>query len=288
MRLGLIGHPVKHSLSPPMHRAAFLFFELAGSYELFDLPESQFHDGIQDLIQRGLAGLNATIPHKESLLRLASVDNRSREAKIVGAANCLRIDSAGNLHVHNTDMEGFIRALAPLNPTPNQAALILGAGGAARACAAGLLLHNYSPLYILSRKRENAERICAELTRMLGGSRRDLQAIRADELNDFASSISLVVNCTPIGLVENEEIPPWLPELFASIKSTRKIFFDTVYRRDLAATSLMKLAATHAFQTSDGLPMLVEQAALAFQFWTGRLPPAKLMHEAAVQAAKEQ
>lgn len=298
MRFALIGQPVKHSLSPPMHRAALLFFGLEGSYELLELAPDNLLKGVESACKEGFSGFNATIPHKERLFDLFG-ENASWQAKMLSAANTVRIDSSSRLHLHNTDMGGFLQALANLQRDENQAemkpttsigqmkgnAIVLGAGGAARACVAGLALSSYSTIFVLSRQIESSSELCKSLQVALSdtvpGLEPRLEAMSFDDIakREF-SPIDIIVNCTPLGLSKNDSLPTWFEELLQKT-AIQSVFMDTVYRRDLRETLLQKEAMRKGLKTADGLSMLVEQAVLAFAFWTGRRPPSELMMAAA-------
>ena len=290
LRLCLIGHPVEHSLSPPLHRAALTFFGLEGSYELVDLEPDSVSSFVWQAAQKGYAGFNVTIPYKESIFTLISTDDGctcSPEANLLAAVNTVRIDSAGNLHGHNTDLGGFIAALKQMDTGAESLlergpALVLGAGGAARACVAGLFLMGAREVYVAARGVSRVEQICRELSNRLSTYLNrgcPLSVIRFSELAKIEGrQFSLLVNCTPVGLLD-DEMPEWTNALFACSLSNA-ILFDIVYKRDRSQTLLMRLAAARGLKTTDGLPMLVEQAALAFEFWSGRRIKTKLMYKA--------
>lgn len=291
MRLGLLGHPVKHSLSPPMHRAAFLFFGIEGTYDLFDIEPQEFESRVSNLIAAGLSGFNATIPHKGAALQLCTEQNRSLEARLVGVANTIRVDSAGELHAHNTDLIGFMNALREFEggvTHSSSLAIILGAGGAARACILGAILAGYQRVCVIARRFEQSEAICQEIQQSLKAEGIEYHAglsaaapAALKSLDEKSKDACLIVNCTPVGLTQ-DTVPEFIEPLFRrNQSSSRKLFFDTVYKPDLEETPLMRLAGQNDYFVCDGLAMLVEQAAYAFQFWTGRLPPHDLLLSAA-------
>ena len=311
-----------------MHRAAFLFFGINGTYDLRDLTPDRLRAGVAELAADGFAGFNATIPHKEALYELAQAQGKtSVEARLVGAANTVRFDSAGTMHAHNTDMGGFRRALSyhlnslDLKKSTGGPAVLIGAGGAARACIAGLALSSYSPIIVVSRRFEQAQMICNEVSQALSNQfdfsdlahisnakifaldlakiiniNIDIDVNLSDNLSEDGAATyvgaNLIVNCTPIGLGDSGEIPPWIEKIFRAA-SPEALLFDTVYSRDLKPTALMDLAMQGAccdargssMRAVDGLRMLVEQAVLGFEYWTGRRPPAELLMDAAVNAA---
>ena len=288
MRLCLIGHPVKHSLSPPMHRAAFLYFGIAGSYELIDIEPESLPLRMQDLTGH-YSGFNVTIPHKEAVFLLLS--QHTREANLVGAVNTVRLDSSGAVLAHNTDMQGFMQAFSQgiqtklnasavdfISRARSPSALILGAGGAARACLAGLALLGFKKVYLAARRREAALPLLESMNQSISAYLQTsfhAEFIAMSQLGDL-DELSTAVNCTSLGLAAEDEIPEWAPILFSRIASSG-FFFDTVYRKDQKPTLLMKQAANSQIAAADGLGMLIEQAALAFEYWTGRLPSVELL-----------
>jgi shikimate dehydrogenase len=278
-----------------MHRAAFLFFGIEGSYDLFDVEEATFQVEARKHIEAGLSGFNATIPHKHSAFELCS--SRSLEARLVGAANTVRVDCAGELHAHNSDLSGFMHALGLLKNAAGacdlnlKSAIVLGAGGAARACVMGLILSGYESVCVIARRAEQAQDVCAQIS----GSIKEEGLLLDIKLEACDFSVlpvgkiidsSLIVNCIPIGLTV-DALPAWTEQLFGAAKPQgepamhERMFFDTVYKPDLSATPFIDKAKANGFLTCDGLSMLVAQAAYAFQFWTGRLPPYDLLDAAA-------
>jgi shikimate dehydrogenase len=268
-----------------MHRAALSFFSINGSYELIDLAPEDLEEGICKIQSSGFSGFNVTIPHKEAVFRASKY--KSLEAEIIGAANTVRIDSAGATLAHNTDLGGFVHALSLATKGESSLLsnpLLLGSGGAARACFAGLVLSGCARITLAARRVSEAEKICKHLLATLG-SVSDVQAnIVSMPFEDAASAgpFSLVVNCTSVGLdaVSASEQAEAFKPIFAAMQQ-QSLFFDTVYKRDRSSTILMAMARTYGVATVvDGLDMLVGQAALAFEYWTARRPDHELMKSA--------
>lgn len=298
LRLALIGHPVQHSLSPPMHKAAFFSLSINGTYELLDLPVQTALETITRLPGSGLSGWNVTVPHKELVFnwikQVSGAENLSAEARIAGAVNCVRITSSGTVQGHNTDLGGFLQAYCNATTggestfcNEHSAALILGAGGAARACICALAMHGVRSIYVVARDINKSRLLCDELAGNMTTTampnkthspplNTTLTATAFDELSQW--SPKLVVNCTPIGLTDEE--PPCQVLTMMEQIPKEGFFFDTVYNRAGKPTTLCRIASTRAIRNTDGRAMLVEQAVLAFQYWTGRLPSAQLMRSA--------
>src|SRR5271154_4339233 len=155
--LGLVGHPVSHSLSPPMHKAALAHFGLSGDYRLIDLPPERLREGIFSLPDQGFAGFNVTVPYKRQVMDLlAQLTAESRQLK---AVNTVRISSSGAMTGHNTDLGGFMVALSDSWPEggARQRALVIGAGGAARAAVWGLIHLGWPTIAVVARNKQAAQ-----------------------------------------------------------------------------------------------------------------------------------
>lgn len=278
VRFGVIGHPIAHSLSPALHNAAFRALGMAPTYEAFDVDPSSLEAFLRGLAPGGFGGINVTLPHKEAVLRL--VERPTERAMAVGAVNTVTLLD-GELEGDNTDVIGF---LAPLHEATSRhgvqvrEAVVLGAGGAARAVVYGLLL---SPMpvriVLLSRRPEQAR----SLAEALAGTVPSHAAIHPGQLDDaalHAASADLVVNTTPVGMVPRDGVSPCPPDIFRP----GQIAYDLVYR-PLRTRFLQDAAARGAF-TVGGLPMLVEQAAAAFSRWTGLEMPREVARDAAESA----
>jgi shikimate dehydrogenase len=267
---GLIGYPVEHSLSPAMQNAAFAARNLGYHYILLPTPPEQFAERIRDCVAQDFVGWNITVPHKQAMLPF--LDEMSDDVQAVGACNAVRVEN-GRLIGFNTDITGFLSGLAEAGGIePGSKALLLGAGGAARAVAFALSRAGH-PVVILSRRLEQAAHLAASLpwqnTKISSGP---LDRITLDAYLDDAN---LLVNCTPAGMWPDTESSP-LPEgthLHPSL-----LVYDLVYKP--RPTSLLQAATAAGCRTQDGLAMLVYQGAEAFKIWTGEEAPIEIMREA--------
>jgi shikimate dehydrogenase len=265
-RLGVLGWPVAHSRSPAIHNAALAHLGMhAWRYQLLPVPPPLFAETARALGLAGFVGANVTIPHKEAALALA--DEASEAARAIGAANTLSIAEDGTISAENTDAPGLIAALE--QPPEGMCALVLGAGGSARAAAWALREAGAGEVLIWNRTGVRAE----ELARALG--------VRAV---DRPQKADLLVNCTSVGL---EPLQPSATE--AEVLNQLGLTFDQVgeysYVVDLVyragPTPLLAAAQAHGVKTLDGLEILVAQGALSFELWTGRAPPIDVMRRAA-------
>lgn len=277
--LGLIGWPLEHSLSPVIHAAALRANELQGEYLLYPIPplpagaEALRHQ-LNDLRLGEIDGLNVTIPHKGSIQPL--VDRLTPVAEAIGAVNTIHRDG-DELIGDNTDMEGF---LCDLNGTLSphvDGALILGAGGAARAVAYGLCTRGWK-VWVASRRLDQATELAVSIGGIWDQPISPL-SLEAGEIELILSEITLIVNATPLGMAPNLDTIPWPLELPLPPGA---MVYDLVYVPQ--ETALVRSASQRGLRAATGLGMLVEQAALAFELWTGHEAPRAAMRSAAQTA----
>ncbi len=258
-RLAVLGWPVDHSRSPAMHSAALAALGLDGeyAYERLAVTPAAFAQTVRDLPARGFAGVNVTIPHKEAALALAT--EASDDARAIGAANTLTFAAGGAIRADNTDAPGLLDALG--SPVP-RSALVLGAGGSARAVVHALRGAG-SDVAVWNRSPDRARRLTGEL----GGSAVDAP-VPAEAL----------VNCTSVGLRDPsttfKELPVGADEL-----GQYAVVVDLVYRD--GGTALLAEADRRGCRIVDGLEILVRQGAHSLKTWTGRDAPLDVMRRAA-------
>jgi shikimate dehydrogenase len=261
--LGVCGWPVAHSLSPPMQNAALRVAGLAGwRYIRLPLPPELFAETVRALPAAGFRGVNVTIPHKAAALALA--DSASDTAREIGAANTLTF-ADGAIHADNTDAPGLIAALPDVT---DRTALVLGAGGSARAVVWALLRADTTDVAVWNRTPERAEELAAAL-----GAR----AVTAPGRFD------VVVNCTSVGLHDPDATFKALP-LDADSLGAGSLVVDLVYRP--GGTRLLEAARTRGAGVVGGLEILVAQGAASFERWTGRTAPRQAMREAVTHIAE--
>lgn len=271
-RLAVLGQPISHSLSPAIHKAALRALEMDSewSYEAIEVAPERFEEAVRFLAQAGFVGANVTIPHKQAALSVA--DSVSQTARGIGAANTLSFTEDG-IAADNTDAEGLVASLP--RPAGGLRALVLGAGGSARA-AVWALRREGAEVAVWNRTRARAE----ELARELGASVTD-----PDPANGClqTAGLELIVNATTIGMQ-----PPPQPgadlkalHLDADALGERQIVMDLVYGH--AETELVRTARERGAIAIDGREILVRQGAASFRIWTGVEPPLDAMREAARQ-----
>ena len=241
-----------------MHNAALAVLGLDWRYQRLPLPPELFAETVRALPALGFRGVNVTIPHKEAALALA--DTATESARAIGAANTLTFESGGAIEADNTDAAGFLAALP--RSAYGKTALVLGAGGSARAVIYALRQAGASEIRVWNRTADRA----AAVARELGAT-----AVQRAEPAD------IVVNCTSIGLYNPGETFKALP-LRADELSAGCLVVDMVYR--LGGTLLLQAAAAAGAEVVDGLEILVAQGAASLERWTGRTAPDKAMREA--------
>lgn len=254
----VIGHPIAHSRSPLIHGHWLSSLGLDGSYERIDVAPGDLRTFIADLSKNGFVGGNVTIPHKEVVREL--VARPSEAAELIGAVNTLW-SADGILHGDNTDAQGFASNLENYQPgwSSVSSALVLGAGGAARAILFALVQAGIRDIRVVNRTLARAQ----ELADRFGNG---VSAHSWDDMNELATEVELVVNTTSVGMGGKGPAP-----LDVGILPTAALVTDIVYTP--LQTPLLAAASARGLRTVDGLGMLLHQAAPGFERWFGVLPP---------------
>ena len=273
---GVIGYPIEHSLSPAMHMAAFRALGLDAIYAPFAIPPRDVTRMLDGLAASGVAGLNVTVPHKETVLRyLHRHGQASAEARLIGAVNTL--SRAGSQFLGaNTDVIGIqqvlTRELHLRAPAPRRV-LVLGAGGAARAVLWALKASRFRAIYLANRTRARAVSLAQWARR--AGVKTAITVIPWDlaARSSCGREAELIINATSVGLHRGD------PALLApSAFPSRLAVFDLVYRAP--TTALVQQARRRGALAVDGIPMLVYQGAESFRLWWHREPPVAVMRRA--------
>ena len=273
---GIIGWPLGHSISPAFHQAAFDYLKLGWSYERWTTPPQELAQRIAGLRQPHIAGANVTVPHKETVIPL--LDGVDPEAQRIGAVNTI-VNRQGRLEGHNTDAPGFILSLlqeGALDPKGARA-LVLGAGGAARAVVIALLDAGAAVVIVSNRTPERAR----QLVLAAGTSAREgWGALRVAPWGAPLPDAGLIVNTTTLGM-RGGPAPQESP-LDASRIPRHALVCDLVYNPQ--DTPLLGQARLAGARSLGGLPMLMHQGALADELWSGRQAPYQVMVDAALRA----
>jgi len=280
-RLGVIGKPLAHSLSPVFQQAALDALGIDACYEAWETDPRELASMLERLRGPHYLGANITIPYKEAVAPL--LDGLEEEAAILHAANTI-VNREGRLLGYNTDGQGFLRALGKAGFNPRgKAAVLIGAGGAARAVALALLREGVVSLAVANRTLERARRLAADLGPYRYEAELTALPLEAEALSDPLARCHLLVNCTSVGLAHSPQADS-LP-LPAHLIPPQALAYDIVANPE--ETPFLREARRRGAPTLGGLPMLVYQGAASFQLWLGREAPVEVMLAAARQAMAE-
>ena len=264
----LIGWPAAHSRSPLIHHYWLRTLGIPGGYVIEAVPPDELQDFVFRLTLRGFVGANVTIPHKERVLTLSAPDARARA---VGAANTLWFED-GELRSTNTDVEGFINNLDASAPgwETSAEALVLGAGGGARAVVFGLLERGIAQVHVVNRTRERAQALASQF-----GDK--VRPAGWEAITDLMPRAGLLVNTTSLGMRGQGAL-----DLDLSGLPNEAVVADLVYVP--LTTPLLAAAKARGLKTADGLGMLLHQAVRGFELWFGRRPQVTSELRALVEA----
>ena len=275
-RAYVIGHPIRHSLSPAIHNTAFQALGIDAYYEAADVPPESLVTWIREAREPELLGFSVTIPHKETIVPL--LDDVAGDAALVGAVSGVVAEGGHKLRGLTTDTVGFRRSLAEEAGVAlrGKRVVLLGAGGAARAVAVVAFQDRARSLVVANRHRDRAERLLDALRGIAAGTATSALGLTGEELADAIAKADVVVNATSVGLA-SEDVP-----IDPKLISARSLAMDLVYNP--RETAFLRAAAAGGAQTLGGLGMLVYQAAVAFEAWTGQGAPVEVMRQAAEEA----
>jgi shikimate dehydrogenase len=265
--VGVIGWPIDHSLSPAIHNAAFAALDMNWVYVPMPVEPGSLSAAVSGLAGLGFAGANVTMPHKTEAA--AFLEELTEEARRLSAVNTIVVGQDGPVG-HNTDAPGFDRFLRRDVgfEVSGRRALVFGAGGGARACALSLAAAGLARLVVALREPSRA----APLLGALDGTGLEVDVIEMDRAT--AVEVDLVINATPLG-AHGEDLP--LPPL-----GPQSLAVDLIYRP--IVTPMQRTARGSGAAAFGGLGLLLHQAALSFELWTGREPPLEAMSAAALAA----
>jgi shikimate dehydrogenase len=269
-RAYIFGYPISHSISPPIHNAAFRARGLEVEYQALEVPPAGLASGVQRLRQPDVVGANITVPHKEAVLRL--VDEVDEEVAAIGAANTIA-NLDGRLRASNTDAPGFARALLEAGvAVAGRRVVLLGAGGSARAVTQALLAAGVGRLVVANRHPERAERLVQAFRARFPAAEllaRPLHGLDPTEVR----RAELLINTTTVGL--HDDRSPLEPGLLPSAGMVVDIIYNP------PRTRLLREAEGVGLAVMNGLPMLVHQAAVAWETWMSQPAPLEAMWAAA-------
>ncbi len=272
--VGVIGHPIKHSLSPFMHNTAFELAGLNYIYLSFDVVQAQLANALKGIVALDIKGFNVTLPFKETIIEL--LDEISEEASVVGAVNTI-VNDTGRLFGYNTDTNGVWETLMPYKEKINDNVVsILGSGGAARSVIY-ILIRKFNPkkIVIINRTLQRAESLADYFTSKMNFSEFETLELVPPDISGTLAESSLIINTTSLGLFPKIDDTPFeLGEAFHQ----DQIVFDVIYNP--LKTKFLTLAEEKGAKVLNGLKMFVEQGARAYELWTGeKMPKAKVYLE---------
>jgi len=278
--VGLIGWPVEHTLSPAMHNAAFDALGLNWRYFPLPVQPGQVEVAVRGVAALGFRGVNVTVPHKQAVM--PALDSIAPDAKALGAVNTLVIERSeqGQVRIggHNTDAQGFVGALRHGGFDPNgKSAVVVGAGGGARAVVYGLLEAGAQEILMFDLELSRAQALVFDLNGV--GNKLRALPLTTEALVESTRAADLLVNATPMGMWPRVDGSVW-PD---GVPIPRHLtVFDLVYNP--LETCLLQQARKVGAHTIGGLGMLVGQGVLAFEMWTGQPAPVEVMRAACERA----
>lgn len=264
-RAGVLGWPIEHSKSPVIHNYWLEKYGIEGSYEKIAVQPDMLEDGFRHLVKKGYAGWNLTIPHKEAALPL--MDSLDPAAERIGAVNTVVVGEDGKLKGYNTDGYGFLKNLESAQPDWNAkstTALVLGAGGAARAAVDALAQKDVPQIYIMARNVKKAEKLAEELAT----EKSRISARAWGEDPELFEQVTLLVNATPLGMEGNTDTPDLT--IIRHLPKETAVVYDLVYTP--LETDLLERAKKRGLKTVTGIGMLAHQAVPGFSYWFGQRP----------------
>lgn len=264
--VGLIGHPVEHSFSPPMHNAAFEKLNMDYAYVAFDVNPCDLESAINGAEALNIKGFNVTIPYKIEVMKY--LDEIDEIAQLIGAVNTIDFK---NLKGYNTDGIGAVKAIEEVTSIKNKNVLIAGAGGASRAISFYIAKYGASNLKILNRNVEKAQKLANDVSN--SGL---IDNVGSDSINNMdLSDVDILINTTPVGMHPNIDD---VPIAQACDMHEDLVVFDAVYNPN--ETGLLKEAIKADAKPVYGIKMLLYQGAESFEIWTGKKAPIDVMHNA--------
>ena len=278
--VGLLGNPVRHSLSPAMHNAALQALQLNWSYLALPCASKNLKEVLQGLRAVNCRGLNVTIPHKQDVAKLCQ--ELSPLAKRLGAVNTLIPLDSGGWHGTNTDVEGFLNPLGEQSSWQNCHGVIIGCGGSARAIAAGLQSLRLASITVIGRRQEALDAFIADLQSNDAPLTACLQS--SPNLASLMKRADLVVNTTPVGMAQHGDAQAFpLGEAIWSQLQGSAMLYDLVYTP--RPTAWLRWGQSRGHRCIDGLEMLVQQGAASLRLWSDRNDvPVETMRRAAEAA----
>ena len=266
--VGLIGHPVEHSFSPPMHNAAFEKLGLNYAYVAYDVNPQDLKSAINGAKSLNIKGLNVTIPHKIEVMQY--LDELDEVAKLIGAVNTIDFK---NLKGYNTDGIGAIKAIEEVKSVKDTNVVVAGAGGASRAISFYLAKYGVESLTILNRNISKAQSLASDVldSKLIS----DVNSDSINEIDSYLNDADILIDTTPVGMDPHIDDNPITTSEFMH---EDLVVFDAVYNPN--ETVLLKETIKAGAKPVYGIKMLLYQGAESFEIWTGKKAPVDVMEKA--------
>ncbi|WP_407392872.1 shikimate dehydrogenase [Methanobrevibacter sp.] len=266
--VGLIGHPVEHSFSPPMHNAAFEALGMDYAYVAFDVNPNELKSAISGAKSLNIKGFNVTIPHKIGVIEF--LDEIDEVAGLIGAVNTIDFKE---MKGYNTDGIGAVKAIEEVTSIENKNVIVAGAGGASRAISFYIAKYGADTLTVLNRNVEKAQNLAGDV--LDSGLMNEVKYASISEINEYLSDGDILINTTPVGMHPNVNV-----DSIATSDDMHEdlVVFDAVYNPN--ETVLIKEAIKANAKPVYGIKMLLYQGAESFKIWTGVDAPVDVMEKA--------
>ena len=266
--VGLIGHPVEHSFSPPMHNAAFEALGMDYAYVAFDVDPLNLKSAIDGAKSLNIKGFNVTIPHKIEVMK--HLDEIDEVAALIGAVNTIDFK---DMKGYNTDGIGAVKAIEEVTSIKNKNVVVAGAGGASRAISFYIAKYGADSLTILNRNVEKADNLAKDVSN--SNLINEVKSDSMSEINSYVADADILIDTTPVGMHPNVDDEPIV---LADNMHDDLVVFDAVYNPN--DTVLIKEAVKAGAKPVYGIKMLLYQGAESFRIWTGRDAPVDVMEDA--------
>ena len=273
---GVIGHPIEHSMSPPMHNNAYKQLNMDYVYVAFHVQPEDIEKLITSAKTLGICGLNVTIPHKTTIIPY--LDEIDETAKKIGAVNTIQFKD-NKAKGYNTDGIGAIKSIQEYTTLQDKNILILGAGGASKAISFTLINENINSLTIANRTKENAEQLIENIKKQTNFTK--IQYHTINDVDEIIEDMDIIINTTPIGMYPHHEVKP--PIKTDNINKNH-IVMDIIYNP--LETQLLKQSKENGAQTINGTSMLINQGLVSFEIFTGEKATYKSFEEALLNQLK--
>lgn len=266
--VGLIGHPVEHSFSPPMHNAAFDALNMDYAYVAFDVNPNDLKSAIEGAESLNIKGFNVTIPHKVDVMQY--LDELDEVARLIGAVNTIDFK---NLKGYNTDGIGAVKAIEEVTSIKNKNVVVAGAGGASRAISFYIAKYGAESLTILNRNEAKAESLASDVSD--SGLIGEVASDSINAIGNYMDGADVLIDTTPLGMHPNINDEPIVK---VDMMDEDLVVFDAVYNPN--ETVLIKEAIKANAKPVYGIKMLLYQGAESFKIWTGKTAPVDVMEKA--------